>query len=187
MWPRVCPGFTPLPSRVQPELPPEPCTPAWPAERPEIDQTSEGAEPRGAAGAQEEDQQQREEADAGLEHRHGRPEGGHGALRFLAIFCLLLSVPPARSSSRPQALQDLHPGSGQELHPSPGFVSAGDAAAAGGGKRRDGGEHGTGPPAAARRRVAPHLWPQSAPPHPGVPPHLSGLLLLFLRFIVLCC
>lgn len=56
LWPRVCPGLTPLPSRVQPELPPQSCTNAWPPEWPKVIQTSEGTEYWGAAGAQEEDQ-----------------------------------------------------------------------------------------------------------------------------------
>ena len=189
LWPGVCPGFTPLPPRLQPELPTKPGTHAQPSEWPKIDQNSEGVEPWGAAGAQEKDQQQGEEANARLEHCHGCPEGGHGALRLLAIFCLLLSVPPARSSSRPSALQDLNPGSGQELHPPPGLISAGDAPAAGGGECGNGGEHRASPQAAAHWRLALHLWPQSAPPHPGVPPHLSTHLLFvfFLYYIILCC
>lgn len=182
------PGFNPLPSWLQPELPPELRAHAWPPERPEINQTSTGAEPGGAAGAEEEDQQQGAKANAGPEHCHGRPEGGHGALRLLAIICLLLPVPPARGSSGPPALQDLHPGSGQELHPPPGFISAGDAAPPWGGECRDGGQHRAGPTAAARWRLAPHLGPQSAPPHPGVPAHLRWLLLIFLslHIVVLC-
>lgn len=132
LWPRACPGLSPLPSWLQPQLTSPPCTPtAGSAEQPKIHQISERAEPRGAAGAQEEDQQQGEKADAGLEHCHGCSEGGHGTVRLLTLLWLSLSHPPSRSSPGSKALQDLHLGPGQELHPPLGFISAGDAEAVG--------------------------------------------------------